>query len=326
MRPLEVLAKHAELRDRLGARTPLGVLSATFAASQWPSMSRHSDLGERLQNHLSVARTVVVTPRMSELALERAEHRTVSVMQVSEAWPPYPAGFAVFEQPIRIQEIASRWMMLHAMSWGPMRAETSVHTNARTGLLVVFWSDARRDRDDIWQAGGREYQFAREQTGGWAPSIMEFLDPEMRVGPSRITATDAARARNEKQGLTTLEEGTLGSARISTALWSLMAETIADGRDVQERPQGRVEWRQAERLRLDPAVTVMTLRREEQPVLNPGSGTPLQYRVPVEEHRRRYWVGSGAEKHLEWRTIALHERGPKNAPLRIRPKVSRLSR
>jgi hypothetical protein len=196
--------------------------------------------------------------------------------------------------------------------------------------LVVAWNDLRRGRDEVGRDQDEELAKTvgpnRERTGGWAPNLMEFLHPDMRPGPARIEVSDEIRARNEKLGLPVLEEGTLNQVRMIMALWGLMNETISRGEAVEERPVKRQDRRQAERLRLQPAVTVMTLRREADPVLSPGSGSPLEYRVPVEGHTRRYWCGTGADRHVELRTIGSHWRGPKDAPVRVRPKISRLAR
>jgi hypothetical protein len=184
---------------------------------------------------------------------------------------------------------------------------------------LTTFNDLYREPDEVAQE--RDSPELRRLMGRWHGIGTYWLPHGLRVGPSMIPPSPEQEKKMTDLGLTA--HAGLNSGSMIMALWGLLDETIST--HTSERSDRQI-MRLAARRKLPTEVTVITLRRESQPVQHPGSGRPLEERIWVDGFRRRYWCGSGADRRQEWRNINGHWRGPEDAPVSNRPKVNRLSR
>ena len=107
------------------------------------------------------------------------------------------------------------------------------------------------------------------------------------------------------------------------ALWVVMGQEIAD---VREEQADRATKRRMARMKLPPAITVITLRRPANPHRNEGDGqVEWQHHWYVRGHPRWQACGPGRqERKLIW--INPHVRGNLDAPLHQSHKVYKVSR
>lgn len=107
------------------------------------------------------------------------------------------------------------------------------------------------------------------------------------------------------------------------ALWVVMGQEIAD---VREEHADRATKRRMTRMKLPPAVTVITLRRPANPHRHDEEGhVEWQHHWFVRGHPRWQPYGPGRqEKKLIW--IGPHVKGNLNAPLKQTDKVYRVAR
>ena len=161
----------------------------------------------------------------------------------------------------------------------------------------------------------------RRLMGRWNGIGTYWVPRGLRIGPPILQPSQEDVERVARDGDRAYPARNV--VRAYVALWGLLDETISTHTSGHlDRPVMRL----AARRKLPTEVTVITLRREAHPVQHPGTGRPLEERIWVEGFRRRYWCGSGADRHQEWRNINGHWRGPEDAPVSNRPKVNRLSR
>jgi hypothetical protein len=207
-----------------------------------------------------------------------------------------------------------------------------------TGWALSAWNDARREPDEV-AAGMRSDNpgMRHLQEMRWWPCTTLFLPRDQRLGHPTWPVTDEDRARADAEaveapflGLPAVADAVPNLVRTWVALWQLFGEERGPGITEQAHPQ-RPALRLARRVLQTSDITVTVLRR--RPGHHTGTGTPLDHRVPVDEHTRGYWVTGRActcdvrvdERHLEKRKIAEHIRGS-TGPLIVRKKLSRLAR
>jgi hypothetical protein len=129
-----------------------------------------------------------------------------------------------------------------------------------------------------------------------------------------------------REGQRLMEYATWNGANMQRwlyALWVVMGQEIAH---LQEEQADRATKRRMTRMKLPPAITVITLRRPANPHRQQGDGhVEWQHHWFVRGHPRWQPYGVGRqERKLIW--INPHVRGNLDAPLHQTEKVYRVSR
>jgi hypothetical protein len=345
--PRDALRMHVDLRDRL--ENPNGVLAQYlrgFVRHQYDDERATASIAETVGRHLQVARTYMVEPKMIDVTTRRAEdpEHFVGTEQFGQFEAPFALGFCAFGTPLDTIEVRGRIQKVVALTWGPAQARfLDSSAEPRAGRFVVLWTNVYLAPDQVHEEGlagnhpggvrpldegagpddysPREYAEFMQRVGGWAPSLMDFIPHDARIGPPRIEVPMEKRQLAVIRGASWAREGTTNYARVCSALWELMGETLSTA-STPRLDRATQRWA-ARRAKISTDITVLTLRREARPVLHPGSGKPLEYRVPVHGHPRTYHRGTPDEFTIH---ISDHWRGPKDAPIRANRKVTRLAR
>lgn len=312
MRSRDVLTQHLDLIEMLGdgVGTPLARYLNSVALAD--KLVTKGEIAPVVARNLRRARAYQIVEPMTAVINARAEAMHELDRVGDDHRPPRPAAFVVFETPIEYTELRGRMQIVHALCWGQ-----AADQRGNPGYVVTTFNDLDRKPDEIAEMTPD----FREHFGRWHGISTYWLARSMRIGPEWISPTEETALRIVSEGDTAYPVRSI--MRAVLALWDLLDETIST------HTAGRVD-RAAHRLlkrhKLPSEVTVITLRREAQPVLRPGTGTPLDHRVWVEQFSRLQWVGSGANRRQERRNVRGHWRGPEDAPVEDRPKVNRLSR
>lgn len=315
MRPRDVLAQHLDLADILGNGNTPACRYLDGLARQDKVISQVSSVAPTIARNVGNARAYLVTEQMTDLVLARVEAMHELTRVGEDYRPSRQCGFVVLEKPIEFRELRGRRTIIHSLTWGPAQDR-----GGETGWLLTTFNDLYREPDEV--AVETDRPELRRLLGRWHGIGTYWLPNGLRVGPSTIPPSPEQEQRMTDEGLTA--HGGLNMGCMVLALWGLLDETIST--HTHERSD-RAIMRLAARRKLPTEVTVITLRREAQPVQHPGTGTSPSYRQWIEGVRRRYWVGSGPDRHQEWRNT----RGfwwPNNPdlPIKHKPKVNRLSR
>jgi hypothetical protein len=314
MRPRDVLVQHLDLTEILGnGNTALGKYFDSLATLD-KVITQGSSVAPFIAQNLKNSRAYLIAAQMTApintLAGTMHDQSTIGEDYV----PPRPCGFAVLEEPITYTELRGRNQIVHAVSWGPIADQ-----QGNSGWLMVSYNDMQRHPDDI--AVLVDDTVIRRLLGRWHGIGVYFVSRGMRVGPKVLQPSEDQIMEVAADGDTAYPS--LNPCRVFAALWGLLNDTITthttEGAD-------RAVSRLAARHQLPTEITVITLRREAHSVQNPGSGSPLMERIWVDGFRRRYWCGSGTDRHQEWRNIGGHWRGPEDASVVDRPKVNTLVR
>lgn len=313
MRPRDVLAQHLDLIETLGdgVHTPLGRYLNRVAVLD--KMVTKGEVAPVIARGLRQARAYQIAEPMTPVINARAAAMHDLTKVGEDCSPPRPAGFVVFEAPIEYTELRGRLQILHALCWGQ-----AADPQGTPGYVVSTFNDLARKPDEI----AAKTPDARDHIGRWHGISTYWMPRGLRIGPEWIEPDAKAMARVAADGDSAYAVRSMMRAML--ALWDLLDETLST------HTTGHVDraaHRLAARRKLPSEVTVITLRREAQPVLRPGTGTSPSYRQWIEGVHRRYWVGSGPDRHQEWRNT----RGfwwPNNPdlPIKDKPKVNRLSR
>lgn len=330
MRAAQALDVHAAMAEEVRRETTREYLNALAGEQQ----RVRGSVGPVVANHLQAAYTFHVDAKIIGLVEARAAALNEKAT-FGEFPPPTPCGIIVLDEPLVTKEARGRDEHADVITWGPAAftldpAEGSVGSpkNAlqRYGTLVVLWNDLHRP-DDVSKAMAEELgqgaveDFMDRLGGHYIPTQMIPTTNDMWVGPSvlPVSARDIKRITADGDTPTEAES----PLRRVLALWELMNETVTVFRDESKFPNKA--RRRAAKLRITPRVTVVTLRRTSDSA-ETGTGRPLDHQVLVRPYRKRVWVGSGADRHQEWRDIAQHVRGPEGTPLVITDKVYDLKR
>lgn len=335
----EVLQLHVDLRDRLA--NPQDVLSRLLDAYAADALGQSNSVSQVVSMHVRHGRTYHVEPQMNDLIRRRADdlERYPVTHQFGHSEAPFSLGLCLFDEPWAEREVRGRIQRSLALSWGPAVARFESGASTRHGAFLVWWGHSTRAPDDMHeeQITGRSmvpstgkmldpkgYADLNRRTGGWAITGMDFVPHDSRVGDIRIWPTEAKLAQAAREGWTPWPDGTHNYARQVCALWDLMGETRSVvASETKGADLDRMTRKFARRNKIGTDITTLTLRREDRPTLHPGTGTPLAWRVPVNGHNRTYHRDTPDEFTI---FINDHERGPKDAPLRVTRKVHRLAR
>lgn len=207
------------------------------------------------------------------------------------------------------------------------------------GYLVTLWNDTNREVDEVTlelfetlaREGAHEgrrhaVQDAQRVTGGFFPIQTYAVEANQRCGPMWHAIEPGKLATIKREGYIPNPKGSMSVGRLILAIWDLMSQTVpAAELDDTVRHVARTTRKRAQREGLSGEVSVIVLRREKRPVLNPGSGSKLDHQVPVAGHYRNQACGKGRkERKRIW--VAEHKRGPEGTPVINKPKVYDLRR
>lgn len=321
IRPRDALTQHLDLIETLGEGDTLLGRYLDNVAQADHAVRRGGRVAPAVARNLTDARAYLITEPMLPLI----DHRATEMSEVTQIGddipPPRPRGFAVLEAPFRYTEVRGHPELVHALCWGP-----AADQDGHTGWLIQTLNDMAREPDYFAISSMKEAdnpQF-RYLFGRWHGISAYWFPRRARVGAATICPTEDDIARISAEG--EVAQSMRNMNRVILALWELLNETIPGATHTVERGDRALSRRLARR-KLATEVTVITLRRETQPVQHSGTGTSPDHRTWVEGFPRRYWVGSGADRHQEWRNVRGHWWPSDEAlPILDRPKVNRLVR
>lgn len=330
---MDALRMQADIRDVMGQRDSyLRTFVGAFAKDH-PAISAEEDdeLGPRVQAHLDNAACYHVEPKMLELARRRsvADDHFRGIEQINQFPPPDPIGWCVFGSPLVTSDVRMKKQHVLAISWGPAQAryvaaaDRDKTVRLSGGQLLCLWGNMRISPDEIHRENLADpvYRYGVERNRGWFPTIIDFMPYDRRIGPKTAPVPLEKRQLMALDGEEWNREGTINYIRLACALWELMGEVLTVNREPAHLDRATRRW--AARQRLTTGVTTMTLRRQQGPSVNPGSGTPLRWRIPVKAHPRTYHRGTPDEFTID---IGASWRGPKDAPRRVTEKIHTLKR
>jgi hypothetical protein len=313
--PRDALAQHLDIVEIIGTGdSDMGYYLDQLSALG-KVIEKGSRVGQVVAQHLAHSRTYLISAPMTEKINNRATTMPESMIVDENHAPPQPFGFVVLEEPIVYTDLRGKMQIVHTLSWG-----SSLNQKGQSGWLAMSFNDIWRQPDDISQRFAHD-EVLRQKLGRWHGISAYWLLRGKQIGPELLHPTADEQAYVAKDGDNAYP--VRNPIRTLVALWDLLAETVS----VHTTEHcDRAITRRAARKNLPTDITVITLRRQSQAVKNPGSGTPLDKRIWVAGHRRRYWCGSGPDRHQEWRNISGHWKGPEEASVTNRPKVNVLVR
>lgn len=315
MLPRDVLRQHLDLVERLGDGVSTSIGRYLNYLAREDKIVTKGDVAPVIARNLHNARATLVTENMNPTIYVRAQYMDDLTAIGVDIAPARPCGFVVLERPLRYTELRGRVQLIHALCWGP-----AADQNGNMGHIVTTFNDVDREPDEIASLALAD---TRLVMGRWHGISSYWLARGLRIGPAWVEPSPEDIAKTAADGDSAYP--TLNVRRHVLALWELLNETLPGVEHTVEHGDRPVS-RRLGRLGMSTEVSVITLRREARPVLRPGTGTPLDHRVWVDQFPRRQWVGSGADRRQEWRNVRGHWRGPEDAPIEDRPKVNRLSR
>jgi hypothetical protein len=336
MRPAEVLRMQADLAAALGPGQPAGAQLIETSENQEVVEGDNRDHVRQLcAAHVQHGRAFLITEHMSEVAQRRAddEQRIPPTTHCpTDIEPPRPAGFVVFEQPMVLPEIRGREQLCHVLTWGGALSRNPGTGRQHRGWLLTTWNDIARRPDQVVREAIAADRATAARLGRWWPVHSVFFPHDQRLGAvNRPIHADERAAMEARYGTDPpiVTAVVPNPRRLFVAMWQLLGETthVHGATEEETGHPDRGAFRMARRLGMQSDITVITLRRPAEPTQHPGSGTPLDHRVPVCQHTRHYWVRDvDGVLRREPRIIAEHIRGPEGAPLITTKKIERLSR
>lgn len=323
----EVLRLQADLRDRF---RDLTFVSATAYSYEYlngtgiePVILSHS-----MTSALDHARAYRVEHQMTEKLVSRAMHMPDDHYLQD---PPFPSGFVLFEEPIRLKELRGRMEFIHAIAWAPIHINYRSGDKSERGILVTTWNDIDREPDEvIAERGELESERAASHAGRWSiTSIRPIIN--WTVGKDWVDVSPEIKQKVIDEG-DTPQECTFNMLRIYSALFDMLSESVpAAKREPAELT--RTERKQAKHNNVRPEVCLVTLRPEVDPdkESHPGTGHPLAVRVPLGNpddpddiaFYRTLYKGTERERRVP---VHSHWRGPQDAPVSQRKTVRNLAR
>lgn len=328
----EVLRLHVDLRDRLAnPNDVLGRFLDAYAVRIGQSNGPMS-IAAGVARHVAFARTYHVTAPMMTLVRKRSLDldRVPADTRFGKVEPPFGFGFCVFDEPLSEKDVRGCTQRSVALSWGPASSARATSGSPVSGRFLVWWGHTTLAPDEVHANMVREtrpsdgldakrYLDFQQRLGGWTVTSVSFVPFDTPLGDVFVDASEVRLQELKAEGVSPAT--VYNHVRHAFALFDLMGETLTVSSSVL--PVDRQTVKFAKRSRISPDITTLILRRESVPTLHPGSGSPLQHRIPVNGHNRTYHRGTPNEFTI---FIRDHERGPADAPYRSTRKVHRLSR
>ena len=323
MRPADLLNNQADLYHRMSGVPYYRNVIANSLRSPYVSARKTVPdffLGDRAVDRLArwaqSAMAIEVTPHMTDLITWVAAEMQPTDRVVIDSQPA-PYGLVHFEQPLKVRDVRGSLLHLSWLLWGPVPLQ--VDGRMAKADAVVGFADTRApdsEVDEYLRDLAEEGPDMLAAMGHWVYTSFTLLVDEDRVGPTyNEPHPDLPKDDPVWQGDLT---GSTNVGRLVQALWTVMNQPIADLRE--EHPD-RATKRRMERMKIPPAITVITLRRPANPHRHDEEGhVEWQHHWVVRGHPRWQPYGEGRqERRLIW--IAPHMKGNLDAPLKQSDKV-----
>lgn len=240
---------------------------------------------------------------------------------------PGPYGMVHFAKSVKATDVHGEELWTDWMIWGPVPG--NVAGRRCTGVLA--FNDMVASPDPQAVTAMTEAQTdplawgSIRHLGRWAYSSFTSLYQDERMGPKEWPVDDLVDTIR-RQGGSSLQMRivpTRNLTRFVYALWTVMNQPIAV---LEQHQVDRATKRRMTRMKIPPQVTVITLRRPENPHRPDEEGhVEWQHHWIVRGHPR--WQAYGPhrqERKLIW--INPHMKGNLDAPLHQSEKVYRVSR
>ena len=288
-------------------------------------VERHRPAVATMANHLRVGEVYRVSPDMTSMVVFAASQLDASDV-VDRSLAPTQCGIVRFDQPLKMQDIRGKTMLINWLVWGPYRSidNEAVTTVWAFNDTISNPDDAHREMlamadRDLPGMGSEWYQ---KFVGRFATVGCDFLFDGSPLGEEMAPPSP-------KQMLEVLEEGVdphpgTNSRRYIHALWLLLNQTVTK---IETEEADRPARRRAGKAKLPAKVTVIRLRREVSTLDRvPGeSQVQWQHRWIVRGHWRWQACGAGrAERRRIW--INPFVKGPESAPFVQSEKIYSLDR
>ena len=339
VRPVDILAMQGDLLARYGdprfARGVNGYMASLIQQHdflQGQSIDADDvDVVPALSGHLKVADAYRIEAHMNRRIIARAdelnEHTLFGAIE-----RPSATGFVVFEEPIRVKEARGREEAFHVLTWGPSKIAVPSKTDdgwhyEADGVLFSAWNDQRREIDEVGRWNRTKFPLDQQKllgevNGRWHLSHLEIAGPNWPLAPAFAQIHQGHQDWIRSAGDTPNPDGTRNMRRVWFALFEMLTEVLPG----IERTPAEItakQARKAERMKIKPAVDLVTLRRIEQRPESLGTGSPIGVQYHVDSFPRTYHRGTPEEFTIYVRP---HDRGPKDAPWSMRRKVRNLKR
>jgi hypothetical protein len=240
---------------------------------------------------------------------------------------PAPYGMVHFAKPVKAVDVHGEELWTDWMVWGPIPGTLM----GQRAMGVLSFNDMVTGPDPQAVVAMTEAQTmphvwgSMRHLGRWAYSSFTSLLQDERMGPQEWPVDDLIKTIR-RQGGTSLEKRivpTRNLTRFVYALWTVMNQPIAV---LEKQEPDRATKRRMTRMKIPPAVTVITLRRPDNPHRHDEDGhVEWNHHWLVRGHPR--WQAYGpqrSERKLIW--VNPHFKGNMDAPLHQSDKIYRVSR
>lgn len=322
MRPAQALEIQTALARQLGDERMLNYVNNL--AKQDLGIESET-IGDGIRALVKQAPTFHVAAAFNPLIEETSASYPDDVID-EYAPPPSRIGVIVFDDPLSFVEQRGREQLCHMITWMEVALTVQREGNTYSAWIFTLWNDANRAADTLTQGiidsvvrqgRGREVV---EAYGGFFPVQHLIMKQGQRLGPDMSEVERHVRERYLSEGYHDAPMLVKNVGRRLLAVWDLMAQPRA-AVEHAEHLNRTAPGKRARRAGVEPNVQVITLRRPPTPTPHPGTGREWSHAADVREHRRRYWVGSGEDRHQVWRTIEAYTARPDLPRKPVPPKV-----
>lgn len=330
MTPEQLLDRQADLADTT-ARPRYRKLMTAIISSQSKGAPEPDRAAESITAHTSTLARAAYAYRVTHDMCTVVQHAAAQ-LDASDVFDhdlaPTQVGLVHFDQPLPMLDARGNTMLLHWLLWGPA-AEVSERTGLVTHGTVSLWFNDQDELPDYYGAqvlhsiahvrDKARRDEAQRELGRWGLAAAELTRNGVTVGTD-TTPLDPEHA------LAILADGDTPMPHTNTtryihALWLLLGQTITT---VEREHVRKTAGRLAERRGVNPAVTVVRLRRSESPHAGERR-VDWAARWLVRGHWRWQPYGPGREERRRiW--ITGYVKGPDGLPLRVRNHVYSLDR
>lgn len=324
MRPAELLALQADLHRRMSSVPGFREVMANSLRNPYivnnrtvPQLFEGDRFVDRMSGWARHAMAIEVTPHMTDLVTWVAAEMH-DTDQVVLDLAPSPYGLVHFEKALRVHDIRGDILHVSWLLWGPVPGVQG----RMTGVLHLT---------DLHDPDGATDRYLRDMQES-APELMAPMDRWIytgfgalldgdRVGPPfNDPHPEIVNSDPDWHGDLT---GSTNLTRLVSGLWTVMNQPIAV---LEKHEPDRATKRRMTRMKIPPQVTVITLRRPDNPHRHDEEGhVEWQHHWLVRGHPR--WQAYGprrSERKLIW--VNPHFKGNMDAPLHQSEKVYKVSR
>lgn len=296
MRPEQVIDMQSDLYqrtfDRFFRRHIEAVLSSALIPMNSEEESRvtRENMYAMLGKSVQMAYAYRVTHDMS-LLVQHAASTLDETDTFMHDLAPSDFGIVLFERPLPIYDVRGQEMLVHWMVWG--KAAIRLGGVSGVGSVSYWFNDMRLNPDEVQQRLWGEYGHAADRyTGRWGFIGADIYPTGVSVGPVLETVEGKAEAALRDEGVE--PQPFTNTIRYLHALWLLLGQSVSTSEDEWVR---RTAFRRAQRLGIQPRVTVIRLRRNEGNRHEGESLVDWSHRWLVRGHPRWQPYGERAVDH-----------------------------